>query len=118
MRVKLFAGICFFVFPLTSIAFADIKGECRGSSMLMHQKGMEMPSTVNVTDVYRFANGFVFHRWSGREEYKYNSIERSPTNSEQYLSGNYRFIFGQKPLAIHADEFGWKVITLKCTLNK
>jgi hypothetical protein len=66
------------------------------------------------TDVYRVANGRLYHRWSGREEYFYNDIKE--VEFGRYVSGHMVFV-GSKKLpsyVVVAGPYDWRVDYLDC----
>lgn len=111
--------ILLFLMSLTAIsARAEVRGTCVARETL--QSNQSLVSTLKIakpTDKYRFDKRGVWHSFEGRKEYFYNEVKPSPFTAGQYMAGNYRFIFGPKPYAIHADEVGWKVIPLVCALT-
>jgi hypothetical protein len=48
------------------------------------------------TDVFRVANGKLYHRWSGREEYFYNDIRK--VDFGRYVSGHMVFMMDYNEL--------------------
>ena len=93
---------------------------CRGTTTI-HTFVVANPprmSTYKSTDVFRFDNGSLYHRWADREEYRYNSVIQLPTTIQnQLLSGHMRFVFvdGENGYVVIADNVQWKIIYFKCS---
>ncbi len=67
------------------------------------------------TDVFRVANGRLYHRWSGREEYFYNDITEVEVG--RYVSGHMVFVMDYDKLrgyVVIAGRPDWRVVYLDC----
>jgi hypothetical protein len=67
------------------------------------------------TDVFRVANGRLYHRWSGREEYFYNDIRE--VENGRYVSGHMVFVMDNDKLrgyVVLAGPQDWRVTYLDC----
>jgi hypothetical protein len=67
------------------------------------------------TDVFRVANGRLYHRWSGREEYFYNDIRE--VEFGRYVSGHMVFVMDSDQLrgyVVIAGRPDWRVVYLDC----
>jgi hypothetical protein len=68
-----------------------------------------------MTDVFRIANGRLYHRWSGKGEYFYNDIVE--TDFRRYVSGHMVFVMtnnGQSGYVVVAASTDWRVVYLNC----
>ena len=66
------------------------------------------------TDVFRVANGRLYHRWSGREEYFYNDIRE--VEFGRYVSGHMVFVIDKlRGYVVIAAPHDWRVVYLDCT---
>ena len=99
----------------------QLNGFCIGKKSVWDP---EAPTTKIVywksMEKYRFQDGKIFHQYDGRKEYKYNKIEVSPFNTNHFISGHMKFIFGNNSTAyvIVADEVTWKIIFLDCAVSR
>jgi hypothetical protein len=65
------------------------------------------------TDVFRVANGKLYHRWSGREEYLYNDIRE--VEYGRYVSGHMLFVINNlRGYVVIAAPADWRVVYLNC----
>jgi hypothetical protein len=67
------------------------------------------------TDVFRVANGRLYHRYRGREEYFYNDIREVEVG--RYVSGHMVFVMDYDKLRGYVVIAGlpdWQVIYLDC----
>jgi hypothetical protein len=72
------------------------------------------PSSYTPTDVYRIADGKLYHRWSQREEYFYNTIVE--TERGRYVSGHMVFVIDEnnRGYAVVARPTEWEAYFLEC----
>lgn len=69
-----------------------------------------------VSDVFRVADGRLYHRWNGREEYFYNKIVE--VDFRRYASGHMTFVMtndGRRGYVVIAAPTDWRVVYLDCT---
>ena len=67
------------------------------------------------TDVFRVANGKLYHRWSGREEYFYNDIKEVELG--RYASGHMMFVLdydNRHGYVVIAGHPTWTIHNLDC----
>ena len=67
------------------------------------------------TDVFRVANGKLYHRWSGREEYFYNDIKE--VDLGRYVSGHMVFVLdydNRHGYVVIAGHPTWTIHNLDC----
>lgn len=70
---------------------------------------------LEVTDIFRMADGRLYHRWSGREEYFYNHIVE--VEFRRYASGHMVFVMaydGRRGYVVIAAPTDWRVVYLDC----
>jgi hypothetical protein len=66
-----------------------------------------------VTDVFRVANGKLYHRFSGRDEYLYNDIRE--VEPGRYVSGHMVFLIDNlRGYVVIAAPTDWRVVYLDC----
>lgn len=73
------------------------------------------------SDVYRFNNGNLYHSWSNRLEYLYNTYTEITDGPYGFTSGNMRFYLSrnlEQGYVIIADNISWKVINLTCGVSQ
>jgi hypothetical protein len=77
---------------------------CEAELTVQGQMTVEGPSLRQheATDVFRVANGRLYHRYSGREEYFYNDIRE--VEPGRYVSGHMVFVMD------HNNSHGYVVI--------
>jgi hypothetical protein len=93
MRLAILA-LVLFAFPVTGCTARVPNMTCKavdhGVTGLVEGRFLIQP-TDTPTDVFRIANGKVYHRWSGREEYFYNDIVETGRGGyemgHRYMSG-------------------------------
>jgi hypothetical protein len=72
--------------------------------------------TARTTDVFRFQNGKLYHRWSGRAEYLYNDVVE--VQSGRYVSGHMQFVMAEtgdrKGYVVIAAPTDWRVVYVDC----
>jgi hypothetical protein len=90
---------------------------CLGTFTVWGLPGTQETKTFPSTQKFRFKDGALFHSWSGRDEYYYNTVMQSPYNQDQLISGNMRFVinYDLNGYVIVADNFAWKITYLKCS---
>jgi hypothetical protein len=104
-------------FPVTA-ATADVPNMiCKAERAVQGQMTVEGPTVhqFDATDVFRVANGRLYHRWSGREEYFYNDIRWVEVG--RYVSGHMVFVMDYDKLrgyVVIAGPSVWRVIHLDC----
>jgi hypothetical protein len=68
------------------------------------------------TDVFRFKDGKLYHRWSGREEYLYNDV--TEIEGGRYASGHMLFVMAvpgdRKGYVVIAAPNDWRVVYIDC----
>jgi hypothetical protein len=67
------------------------------------------------TDVFRVANGKLYHRYSGREEYLYSDIRE--VEPGRYVSGHMVFVMDydkHRGYVVIAGPQNWRVTYLDC----
>jgi hypothetical protein len=72
--------------------------------------------TARTTDVFRFQNGKLYHRWSGRDEYFYNDVVEVEIG--RYASGHMLFVMDgsgdRKGYVMIAASTDWRVVYIDC----
>ena len=67
------------------------------------------------TDVFRVANGKLYHRWRGRDEYFYNDIRE--VEPGRYVSGHMVFVLdydNRSGYVVIAGQRSWTIHNLDC----
>ena len=97
---------------------ASLNGACIGTALTSGFAGKPGGTVIETTDKYRFENGSVFHRFKGREEYRYGPVSQVK-GANQWSSSHLRFISRnpQSGCVIHGDAIGWKVTNPDCSLT-
>jgi hypothetical protein len=90
---------------------------CKAERTVQGQMTVEGPTLHQydeATDVFRVANGRLYHRYSGREEYFYNDIREVEVG--RYVSGHMVFVMDNKlrGYVVIAGRPDWRVIYLDC----
>lgn len=109
-RITLF--LAFLAFSVTSAVAAVPNMTCKteGKAMVgptLHQ--------YEATDVFRVANGKLYHRWSGREEYFYNVV--TEVEPGRYVSGHMVFVLdydNRSGYVVIAGNPDWTIHNLAC----
>jgi hypothetical protein len=114
MRLTILA-IVLLVFPVTATA-AVPNMTCKAKGEVMGQQaGPTLHRIDDASDVFRIANGKLYHRWSGREEYFYNDIKE--VDLGRYVSGHMVFVLdydNRSGYVVTAGPGTWTVIYLDC----
>jgi hypothetical protein len=98
-------------FPVTAATAGVPNMTCKAERTVAGPNGAAWEST----DVFRVANGRLYHRWSGREEYFYNDIMEVETG--RYVSGHMVFVMDYAKLrgyVVIAGRPDWRVVYLDC----
>jgi hypothetical protein len=89
---------------------------CFGTQSIRGDATNAAAATERTTDVFRFAEGALFHSWEGRAEYQYGSV--SVLEPDRYASGHMIFVMGQDRssgyVSIIASTY-WRIVYLLCT---
>src|SRR5262245_36354238 len=98
-------------FPVTAASAGVQNMTCKAERTVVGPMGQPMEST----DVFRVANGRLYHRWSGREEYFYNDIRE--VEFGRYVSGHMVFVMdddNRRGYVVIAGRPDWRVVYLDC----
>ena len=83
----------------------------------MTAEGPTLDQIYDATDVFRVANGRLYHRYSGREEYFYSDIRE--VEPGRYVSGHMVFVMYEnnklRGYVVIAGPPVWRVSYLDCT---
>jgi hypothetical protein len=102
-------------FPVTACTAGVPNMTCKAERTVMMLGPTEQPLEYKPTDVFRVANGRLYHRWSGREEYFYNDIRE--VEFGRYVSGHMVFVMDYDKLrgyVVIAARPDWRVVYLDC----
>jgi hypothetical protein len=89
---------------------------CKAERTVQGQMTVEGPTLVQyeATDVFRVANGRLYHRYSGREEYLYSDDIRE-VETGRYVTGHMVFVlYGNRGFVMIGSPPSWTVTYLDC----
>jgi hypothetical protein len=98
-------------FPVTAATAGVPNMTCKAERTVVGPMGQP----GEYTDVFRVANGRLYHRWSGREEYLYNDIRE--VEFGRYVSGHMVFVMdddNRRGYVVIAGRTDWRVVYLDC----
>jgi hypothetical protein len=108
--------LALFAFPVTAATASVPNMTCRavGNAVTGFVAGRLLVQS-DTTEVFRIENGKVYHRWSGREEYFYNTIVEA--GYRRYVSGHIVFVIdenGSGYAVIAGQPTEWEAYFLEC----
>jgi hypothetical protein len=105
-------SLALLTFPATAATAGVPNMTCKAEGKAV---GGPVLQQYEATDVFRVANGKLYHRWSGREEYFYNDIKEVELG--RYVSGNMVFVLdydNRHGYVVIAGHPSWTVHNLDC----
>jgi hypothetical protein len=116
MRLVILA-LALLAFPVTATAAVpNMTCKAKGPGVTGMQDGpMLLQSSDDASDVFRIANGKLYHRYSSREEYFYNDIKEADLG--RYVSGHMVFVLdynNRRGYVVIAGPGSWQVYYLDC----